>query len=290
MVLAFVVYKTQLTDRYINLIEQVIQFKMMRLHLDRIADIALTKQEANRDGSGGCFDRRSEKAQGKLVLENICFSYDDTQKLLLNNVNLILDAGACVAITSAAGSGKTTLMKIMLGLLKPTSGRVLLDGQDITQIGLKHYRKQVAAVMQDDTLLSGSIGDNISFFSPQPDQKKVKQCAKLAAVDSDIMAMTMGYSSLVGDMGANLSGGQIQRVLLARGLYQSPCVLFMDEATSHLDQKNEAKISQQIGNLPMTRILIAHRQETIATAQRCHQLYNGLLTKQTNSMATRCPG
>lgn len=273
MVLAFIAYKSQLTDRFSNLIEQIIQFKMMRLHLDRIADIALTQQEANREGEAAFTD----EPQGQISLENICFSYSDDQAPILNNVNLLLDAGDSIAITGPSGSGKTTLMKIMLGLLQPTSGKVLLDGKDINQVGLKNYRKHIAAVMQDDTLLAGSIADNISFFDPQPNYLKIEQCAHIAAIHDDVNQMTMGYNSLVGDMGSNLSGGQIQRLLLARALYQSPCVLFMDEATSHLDKDNETKISEQIQHLPMTRIMIAHRQETINMAEKVYLLNNGAL-------------
>ena len=277
MVLAFIAYKGQLTSRFANLIEQVIQFKMMRLHLDRIADIALTAQEAYREGEATFSNTDSGKPKGQLTLENICFSYSDEQTPILNNVNLSLDAGDSIAITGVSGAGKTTLMKIMLGLLQPTSGKVLLDGKDITQVGLKNYRKHIAAVMQNDTLLAGSIADNISFFDPQPNYLKIEQCAQVAAIYSDINKMTMGFNSLVGDMGSNLSGGQVQRLLLARALYQSPCVLFMDEATSHLDKANEAKISEQIQHLPITRIMIAHRQETIDMAKQVYLLEGGEL-------------
>ncbi len=279
MVLAFIAYKGQLTERFANLIEQIIQFKMMRLHLDRIADIALTKQEANREGEATFTD----EPKGQLMLENICFSYSDEQSPILNNVNLSLNAGESIAITGPSGSGKTTLMKIMLGLLQPSSGKVLLDGKDITQIGLKNYRKKIAAVMQDDTLLAGSIADNISFFDPQSNYLKIEQCAQLAVIHDDINKMTMGYNSLVGDMGSNLSGGQIQRLLLARALYQSPCVLFMDEATSHLDKDNETNISEQIQHLPITKIMIAHRQETINMADQVYSLRDGVLINLSES-------
>lgn len=278
MMLAFIAYKGQLTQRFTNLIEQIIQFKMMRLHLDRIADIALSKQEANREGEANFSNNEDGKPKGELTLENICFSYSDEQAPILKNVNLSLVAGDSIAIIGPSGVGKTTLMKIMLGLLQPTSGRVLLDGKDVTQLGLKNYRRQIAAVMQNDTLLAGSIIDNISFFNPQPDYVKIEECADLAAIHEDINKMTMGYHSLVGDMGSNLSGGQIQRLLLARALYQSPCILFMDEATSHLDKDNEAKISEKIQLLPITRIMIAHRQETIDMAEQVYLLTNGSLT------------
>jgi ATP-binding cassette subfamily B protein RaxB len=283
MVLAFIAYKGQLTSRFGNLIEQIIQFKMMRLHLDRIADIALTEQEANREGEVSFTHTEHGKPTGDLTLENICFSYSDEQAPILTNINLSLKSGDSIAITGPSGAGKTTLMKIMLGLLQPTSGKILLDGKDITQVGLKNYRKHIAAVMQDDTLLTGSIADNISFFDPQPNYLKVEQCAHVAAIHNDITKMTMAYNSLVGDMGSNLSGGQIQRLLLARALYQSPCVLFMDEATSHLDKDNEAKISEQIQHLPITRIMIAHRQETINMAEQVYQLNNGTLINLTES-------
>ncbi|WP_293749599.1 peptidase domain-containing ABC transporter [uncultured Paraglaciecola sp.] len=279
MVLAFIAYKGQLTSRFTNLIEQIIQFKMMRLHLDRIADIALTEQEANREGVVS--NREDDESKGQLTLENICFSYSDDQAPILNNVNLHLNGGDSIAITGPSGSGKTTLMKIMLGLLQPSSGKVLLDGKDITHLGLKNYRRKIAAVIQDDTLLAGSIADNISFFDPQPNYLKIEQCAHMAAIHDDINKMTMGYNSLVGDMGSNLSGGQVQRLLLARALYQSPCVLFMDEATSHLDKDNETKISEQIQHLPMTRIMIAHRQETINKAQHIYSLNEGTLINLT---------
>lgn len=280
MVLAFIAYKGQLTGRFANLIEQIIQFKMMRLHLDRISDIALTPLEVNRDGQVNLIEPK-----GKLTLENVCFSYGDDEPNILNDVNLVLEQGESIAITGPSGAGKTTLMKIMLGLLQPTSGRILLDDKDITQIGLKNYRRHIAAVMQDDTLLAGSISDNISFFDPQPNYLKIEQCAQIAAIGDDINKMTMGFNSMVGDMGSNLSGGQLQRILLARALYQSPCVLFMDEATSHLDKDNEAKISEHIQHLPITRIMIAHRQETINMADKVYQLNDGRLVNLTDELS-----
>ncbi|WP_404829469.1 ATP-binding cassette domain-containing protein [Shewanella chilikensis] len=156
-----------------------------------------------------------------------------------------------------------------------TQGRNLLDGQDITQVGLVTYRKQVAAVMQDDTLLSGSIADNLTLFDPEPNYLRMQQCAQMAAINADISKMTMGYNTLVGDMGNQFSGGQVQRLLLARALYQQPSLLFMDEATSHLDVNNEARISEQIKHLDMTRIIIAHRPETIKQAQRVLVMHQG---------------
>ncbi len=129
--------------------------------------------------------------------------------------------------------------------------------------------------MQDDTLLSGSILDNLCFFDPEPNLLRIQQCVQLAAIDSDISRMPMGYNTLVGDMGNQFSGGQVQRLLLARSLYKQPRVLFMDEATSHLDIDNEQNISEHIKLLPITRVIIAHRPETIKQAQRVMVMNKG---------------
>ncbi|MCL1050328.1 peptidase domain-containing ABC transporter [Shewanella abyssi] len=270
MVLAFIAYKNQLTDRFASLIEQIILFRMLRLHLDRISDIALHKQEANRDSSMSL-----NEVSGRLTLEGVSYSYADNEPAVIDDVSLTINAHESVAIVGESGCGKTTLVKLMLGLLTPTQGRILLDGQDITQIGLTQYRQQIAAVMQDDTLLSGSIADNLTFFESEPNYLRMQQCAQLAAIDGDISKMTMGYNTLVGDMGSQFSGGQVQRLLLARALYQQPSLLFMDEATSHLDIDNEAKISEQIKHLEMTRVIIAHRPETIKQAQRVLVMHQG---------------
>ena len=270
MVLAFIAYKNQLTERVASLIEQIVLFKMMRLHLDRVSDIALQEEEANRDG-----DAQVVEAKGELTLENVSFSYGEDEKNVIDDVSIKVQAGESIAFVGASGCGKTTLMKIMLGLLTPTKGRILLDGQDITNIGLTQYRKHIAAVMQDDTLLSGSVADNITFFDPEPNYVRMQHCAHLAAIDVDIAQMPMGYNALVGDMGSQFSGGQVQRLLLARALYQQPNILFMDEATSHLDIENEARISEQVRELDMTRIIVAHRPETIKQAQRVIVMHQG---------------
>ncbi|MCL1102125.1 ATP-binding cassette domain-containing protein [Shewanella saliphila] len=198
--------------------------------------------------------------------------------MLLKNLNLTVSAGESIAITGPSGSGKSTLMKIMLGLMPPTSGKILFDGKDITQLGLKNYRKVISAELQNDTLFAGSVLDNITFFDTSPNLLKVEKVASYAAIHGEIECMTMGYNSLVGDMGSCLSGGQLQRVLLARALYREPSILFMDEATSHLDKGNESRISEQVARLNMTRVCIAHRQETLSKADTIYELSNGVLS------------
>ena len=152
-------------------------------------------------------------------------------------------------------------MKIMLGLLEPTSGEVLIDGVPLAAIGVRAYRDQIGAVMQDDQLLSGTVTDNICFFAPQLDMDRIVASAQMARVHDEIMSMPMGYNSLIGDMGSSLSGGQKQRVLLARALYKQPKILFMDEGTAHLDVGREQEVNQQLRTLQITRISVAHRPD-----------------------------
>ena len=180
---------------------------------------------------------------------------------VLRRVNVEIKSGEFVTIMGPSGGGKTTLIKIMLGLLEPTSGEILVDGFPLSTIGPRAYREHVAAVMQDDQLLSGSIADNICFFDKTFDMPRMIECAQLAGVHDEIMAMPMTYNSLIGDMGSSLSGGQKQRVLLARALYRQPKILFLDEGTAHLDVENERHINESLRSLDITRVSVAHRPD-----------------------------
>ena len=150
----------------------------------------------------------------------------------------------------------------------PSSGEIAIGGIPLSKLGTQRHRELVGTVMQDDQLFAGSISDNISFFDPTPNMERVIDCARHAAIHDDIASMPMNYNTLVGDMGTVLSGGQKQRVLLARALYKEPKILFLDEATSHLDVLRERAVNEAIRNLKMTRVIVAHRPETIASADR----------------------
>ncbi|RRS10432.1 peptidase domain-containing ABC transporter [Pseudoalteromonas sp. J010] len=263
MLFAFMSYKRQFMDKTANLIEKLIEFKMLGLHFDRIADIALTdKEELQPD------QYRKLNIEGKIEVKNVSFSYSDATPNVIDKLNLTVHAGESVAITGPSGCGKSTLLKLMLGLNKPSSGEIVVDGVPLSQIGARQYRQQIAAVMQDDELLSGTVADNIAFFDSPINMEKVVHCAQLAAIHDDISEMPMGYDSLIGDMGSSLSGGQKQRIILARALYKDPKILFMDEATSHLDTGLEEDINDAVSRLKITRVIIAHRKETIASADR----------------------
>lgn len=264
MLFAFVAYRTQFIDRMSRLVEKLIQFRMLGLHFERLSDIALTEKEQVYPE----YDRNNTKIDGTIELRNVTFSYSDVSKPIFKDLNLSIKPGESVALVGPSGCGKTTLMKVMLGLLPVLKGEVLVDGINVNELGLAIFRQQVGAVMQEDQLLSGSIRDNICFFEEIYDMDWLIECAKIASIHDDIERMPMGYNSLVGDMGTALSGGQKQRVLLARALYRRPKILFMDEATSHLDTKTESYVSSAIQQLNITRVVIAHRPETIASVDR----------------------
>ena len=270
MLFAFMAYKRQFVEKMASLIEKIIEFKMLSLHFNRLADISLTEKEQNIQGK-----MSGKKITGNIELKDINYRYNKKEAPVFKKLSLSIKSGESVAIIGPSGCGKTTLAKLMLGLFEPDEGKIEVDGIDIRQFGLGQYRTQIAAVMQDDQLLSGSIADNISFFDPQLDMQQVEWAAQIAAIDKDILQMTMGYNTLVGDMGAALSGGQIQRLLLARALYRKPKILFMDEATSNLDTKLEFSVNEAVKNLDVTRIIIAHRPETIASADRVIELRYG---------------
>jgi ATP-binding cassette subfamily B protein RaxB len=274
MLFAFMSYKGQFTNKAATVIEKLIEFRMISLHLSRIADIALTPQEDVGERSYGASDK---VVNGELTLKNVGFQYSDSEPMIFQNVNYTFKPGESVAIVGPSGGGKTTLMKNMLGLLETSEGSVLVDGVEINKFGLSNYRSQIGAVMQDDHLLSGSLMDNISFFDPEMDEAHVIKCATLASIHQDIEQMPMGYNTLIGDMGTTLSGGQRQRLLLARALYCKPKILFMDEATSSLDTKLESIVNNAVKQLNITRIIIAHRPETIRSADKVVSLNQGMM-------------
>jgi len=273
MVFAFLAYKTQFLTRAASLIDQGIAFKMLGLHLERLSDIAL----ADQDTSFAKAEPPRTEFKGKIELRDISFRYSPNEPLILDCVNLIVEPGDHIAITGPSGGGKSTLVKIILGLLEPESGEVLIDGAPLARFGHKNYRDQVAAILQDDHLFAGSLAENIALFDDAPDLQRIAETATAAAIHDDILRMTMGYETLVGDMGSSLSGGQKQRVLLARALYRAPSLLVMDESTAHLDASTEQLINTGISAMGITRIIVAHRKETIAVADKLFVAASGRL-------------
>lgn len=273
LLVAFLAYKDLFLRRVSGLIDTAVELRMLGLHAERLADIALTTPEPRGDP-------RPDKPLKPVGLElrNVSFRYSPHDPLVLKDVSFTIAPGEWVSLTGPSGCGKSTLLKLIAGLLQPSEGVILLDGQPIARLGPERWRAMIGVVMQDDVLFAGSISDNIAFFAAAPDQERVEDCARLAAVDEDIETMPMGYGTLIGDMGTVLSGGQKQRILLARAIYRAPGLLLLDEATSHLDVAREHAVNAALARLAPTRIVIAHRPETIRASGRVITFAQGRVT------------
>ncbi|ELK0756371.1 peptidase domain-containing ABC transporter [Klebsiella oxytoca] len=264
MFMAFNAYRGQFSQRASSLIDLFMQLRMLSLHNERLSEIVFTEPESEMPPR-----RVFEQDKGvKLEVKNLSYQYDAFTQPVFSNLNIIVEPGESVALVGPSGVGKTTLLKVMCGLLSPTSGDVLADELDINKIGLNNYRLSTACVLQEDRLFSGSISENICGFEDNPDEAFIIECARHSNIHDEIMKMPMGYETIIGELGTGISGGQKQRLLIARALYRKPGILFMDEATSHLDLNNEANINHAISNLSITRIIVAHRPSTIASADR----------------------
>ena len=240
MISAFIVYKAQFVQKVILAIDHAIELQLLRSHFERMADIALYPLDKVEGERSATYTRRIE---GRIELRNLSFHYPGSPSLVLENVNFTLHPQQTWTITGPSGSGKSTLIKIMLGLLSPTSGEILIDGVPLRNIDILCYRNQVLAVLPNDRLISGSVVHNISSY-PDVNSDRMSYCGKIAGVHDEIMAMPMGYNSLVGPMGNALSDGQKHRILLARALYRDPKILFLDRGSANLDEQKQQEINE----------------------------------------------
>jgi ABC superfamily ATP binding cassette transporter, permease/ABC protein len=269
--MAFMSYQGMLDSRITQLINNYFTLKMLRIQTSRLGDIVVTQAEHTPEA---IVEERKRQPM-PLAVSHLRFRYSEYEPYVIDDVSFSVQAGESVAIIGASGCGKTTLLNLLLGNLAAESGDIMLDGKKCALEDIIAARNRMGIVMQDDVLFSGSINDNISFFATSPNQERIIASAKLAAIHDEIEVMPMGYNTLVGDMGTVFSGGQKQRILLARALYREPDMLFLDEATSHLDIAHENEVNQAIQRFSMTRIIIAHRLETILSADRVIVLERG---------------
>ncbi|WP_103174157.1 peptidase domain-containing ABC transporter [Paracoccus sp. SY] len=267
MLVAFLAYKDQFATRVNALIDSGIMFMMLSLHGERIADIALAETEEPPLASAPAAHAPSARPAA-LELRNVSFRYAPDDPDVLSGLSLRIAAGECVGIAGPSGTGKSTLLAILAGLARPSSGQVLVDGADLDRLGRATYRDRIGCVLQDDRLFAGSIHDNIAAFDPEACREAVIAAARMASIHDDILAQPMNYETMVGDMGSALSGGQRQRLFLARALFRKPDILILDEATSHLDEENEQAINAAVRRLDVTRIVVAHRPSTLAATDR----------------------
>ena len=270
MVFAFLSYRLQFSTTGKLLVDRAIDLRMLGLHLERLSDVALTEEDR------GFSEPETPPAplRGEVELRGVTFAYDEHGADVLRGVDLRIAPGEHVAITGTSGGGKTTLAKILLGLLEPTGGEVLVDGVPLRRYGRRAFREEVAAVLQDDLLFAGTIAENVAGFDVV-DPERLQEALTAAAVADDVSRMPMRHLTLVGDMGSSLSGGQRQRILLARALYRRPRLLVIDEGTAHLDTHHENLVNDAVRLMGVTRVVIAHRRETVQAADRVVFLHDG---------------
>ena len=278
MLMAFISFKEHFYRSVFLLVDKIFEFKVLDVHLSRLADIAYSEPELAASAFSNVIsppERDSMEPVRKVTLEKLSFRYSQDSELLFQNISLAITGADKIAIVGPTGCGKSTLLKIVAGLVKPEAGRIYEDGRLVNESNLACYRSRVAGVMQNDGLLSGSILENITFFDTMPDIDRACLAARIARIEHEITLMPMQFQTQVGSMGAALSGGQVQRILLARAIYQEPALLVLDEATSHLDIMTETAVNKELKNLAIPCLMVAHRPESVLAADQIFLLQLG---------------
>jgi ABC-type bacteriocin/lantibiotic exporter with double-glycine peptidase domain len=244
-------------------------------HFDRIADVVGTEPEQDTQQV-----QMPPKLKGYIELENVSFQYDPHTPPVLKDISVKIRPGQKVALVGRTGSGKSTLGKLLIGLITPTQGSVLYDGIPLQKLNYQEVRKQFGVVLQESFLFSGSIRENIAFNNPEIDMNHIVRAAQEADIHEDIEKLPMKYETLVSEGGSVFSGGQRQRLALARALANRPAILLLDEATSALDVATERIVEQNLNKLSCTQIVIAHRLSTIRHADLILVLHEGRIVEQ----------
>jgi ATP-binding cassette subfamily B protein RaxB len=283
---AFNAYRSQFYMRIASLVDNWMDLKMAEVHAQRLSDIVMTEPEPGSDI--GQLVRIGELG-GSIRCVGVRFRYGEFEPYVLDGVDLEIFEGESVAIVGASGCGKSTLLSLLVGLAQPNEGEILYGGIALRALSTATARRHIGCVMQDDTLFAGTVAQNIAAFDSEIDIDFAIECAIQAQLHGDIIRMPMGYSTLVGDLGGTLSGGQRQRLCVARALYRKPKILVLDEATSHLDVPTEQAVTAAIKMLGITRILVAHRPETIRSADRIIALSDGRIMQEPPAVPTSVP-
>ncbi len=229
---------------------------------------------------GGTHDGAAPQINGEIVFDRVSFRYSESGPLVLDEVTIRTKPGEFIAVVGESGSGKSTLMRLALGLETPSSGTVYYDGHDLARINADFLRRQIGVVMQENSLLAGTVMDNINGVDESLTLDDAWRAARQAAIADDIAAMPMGMHTPMGGSGSTFSGGQVQRVRIAAALVRRPSILFLDEATSWLDAKSQELTMAGIENSSATRIVIAHRISTIRQASRIYVLQAGKVVQE----------
>ncbi len=237
------------------------KLQIARAHFERIADVLDSKPEQDIQQV-----HTPPRLKGSIELRDVCFQYDPHTPPVLKHISLYIKPGQKVALVGRTGSGKSTLGKLLIGLITPSQGEILFDGIPLHKLHYQAVRRQFGVVLQEAFIFSGSVRANIAFNDPEMDLAHIVQAAQAAAIHEDILKMPMGYETLLSEDGSVFSGGQRQRLALARALAHRPALLLLDEATSALDVTTERAVEQNLKRFSCTQIVIAHRLSTVRNA------------------------
>nr|BBH88703.1 NHLP family bacteriocin export ABC transporter peptidase/permease/ATPase [Thermosporothrix sp. COM3] len=258
-----------------SLVNNAQQFQLVQANFERLADIMTAEAEQKKQEVA-----LPPKLSGDIELRGVSFQYAPDSPKVLKDINLSIKAGQKVAIVGRTGSGKSTLGKLLLGLYVPTEGDILYDDIPLRKLNYQEVRRQFGVVMQDASVFSGTVLQNIALNDPSMDNEQVIKAAQLAAIHDDIMNMPMGYETYIAEGGSALSGGQRQRLAIARAIAHQPSILLFDEATSSLDVVTEQRVALNLQQFACTQIIIAHRLSTIRDADLILVLDNGSIVEQ----------
>jgi len=251
------------------------QLQLVGVYLDRLADVLEAEPEWSAETA-----IETRRLLGRIELRNVSFRYAPETPWIFRGVSLVVEPGQKVALVGRTGAGKSTLIKLLLGLYRPTEGQILYDGVPLEAWNHLALRQQFGVVLQEPFLFQGSVRQSISFNEPGLPLERVEDAARLAAIDEEIGLMPMGYETPVGEAGGAVSGGQRQRLSIARAVAHRPAILVLDEATSHLDVRTEHVIDENLTRLACTRIVAAHRLSTVQTADQIVVLDEGQIVER----------
>lgn len=263
--MAFIFLKQHFITSVTEMIPRLVELRLLRLQLERVSDITLERPVLQSLDEPLLLP----PMQGALRAECLSCRYPGSDEAVFRDLEVRAGPDECVALTGPSGCGKSTLLKALAGLVEPESGVVRIDGRPLDDVGVRRYRKRVAAVLHDDTLLAGSLRDNIVLDgTPEPDDSDVWRCLERTGMAKELGQLVMGLDTRVGDMGAALSAGQMQRILLARALYRDPLILLLDEAFANLGSEQAIDILHSLRESVSTIVLVTHNPALVAVCDR----------------------
>lgn len=272
MLVAFLAYRLQFSTRIVRFVDHAYTLKLASVHVERI-EALLEHEQSTAASEGHLF---AGNLQGHISFRDVWFSYSEADPPVIEGVSFDVRSAEWVGLAAPSGFGKSTIVKLILGLQQPTKGQINVDYTPLGNWRADEYLAQIGAVLQDDALLSGSIRDNIVMYGQCLNDRELISAAKIACIHKAIMKMPMKYETRINDIGAGLSVGQKQRILIARAVFKRPRLLILDEATSNLDSETERAVLNRLKEIDVTTVLISHRSATLKSCDRIIDLGNNV--------------